>query len=248
MAHSGISNIGWTVILTTTLATAIMAEGGAVRIITGDTTGARPEHGYLLKPGEVITISPGLTVSGWAASDGTAVTYIEGISGPSAIPGADTWGWVDYNDVATISTPIDLTLANTQYQLTNDGAGTNTNLDHKPAGHADIWDTATNEFDFSSLKIGDVVTVRGDIMFHASGVNRGIEVFIELGSGHGSSFLLSVAQGQFKTAGDHQIVGLYKFYIGAEFIRANPGRILAASDNTGDSITVNGWFIETSIR
>lgn len=157
-------------------------------------------------------------------------------------------GWVDYADVATIASPIALTVADVKYELTNDGAGAHTNVAHKIAANGPIWDTATDRLDFTDLKVGDVITIRGDITFHSSGANRFITLFIELGEGSGTEVLLPVAAGQFKTAGDHQIVGLYTFYIGAEFIRANPARILASSDGTGDTVTVNGWFIKTEVR
>lgn len=157
-------------------------------------------------------------------------------------------GWADYNDVATIASPVALTVANTNYELTNDGAGSNTNKDHIPVGHGEIWDATTDRLDFSSLKVGDIVTIRGDITFHSSGANRAVQLAIELGTGSGTEVLLPVAAGQFKTAGDHQIVGLYSFYIGAAFIQSNPARILAQSDGTGDTVTVNGWFIKTEVR
>lgn len=158
------------------------------------------------------------------------------------------FGWVDYNDVETIASPIALVAANTKYELTNDGAGANTRTEFKVATHGPIWNTTTDRFDFSSLKVGDVITIRGDIIFHSTGINHFIQLSIELGTDSGSEILLPVAQGQFKTAGSHRIIGLYKFYIGAAFIQANPGRILAQSDATGDSVTVNGWFIETQVR
>ena len=157
-------------------------------------------------------------------------------------------GWADYNDLATIASPIALTVADTKYEMPNDGAGANTNIAHAVDGYGDIWDTATDRLDFTDLKIGDVVTIRADITFHSSGTNRAITLFVELGTGSGTEVILPVAAGQFKVAGDHQIVGLYSFYIGAEFIRANPARILASSDGVGDTVTVNGWFIKTEVR
>lgn len=160
----------------------------------------------------------------------------------------ERFGWVDYNDLETTASPIALTVAGTSYELTNDGAGANTRLEYKPATHGAIWNTITDRFDFSSLKIGDVISIRGDVTFHSSGANRVIQMFIELGTGSGSEVLLPVAQGTFKVAGSHRIIGLYKFYIGAAFIQANPARILAKSDGTGDTVTVNGWFIETQVR
>lgn len=160
----------------------------------------------------------------------------------------ERFGWVDYNDLGTTASPIALTVANTNYEMTNDGAGANTRTEYKPATHGAIWNTVTDRFDFTSLKVGDVVTIRGDVTFHTSGANRAVKMFIELATGSGSEILLPVAQGAFKTAGDHQMVGLYKFYIGAAFIQANPARILAQSDGTGDTVTVNGWFIETQVR
>lgn len=157
-------------------------------------------------------------------------------------------GWADYNDVATIAAPIALTLANTDYQLTNDGLGTHTNTAFQIDGHGDIWDVATDQFDFSSLKVGDVVTIRGDMVIHASGPTRDFFLSMIIGVGHASELKLDIGHHTFKTAGDYHVLGTYTFYIGADFVKNNPAKLMLQSDNTGDSVTVHGWFIKTEVR
>ena len=65
------------------------------------------------------------TVGQVLTSTGGAATF----QTPSTAPAAGTvsQGVYDYNDLATTSTPIPLTLAGTWYDLTNDGAGAFTN-------------------------------------------------------------------------------------------------------------------------
>lgn len=170
------------------------------------------------------------------------------MQGPFSSSSSNRFGWADYNDVATEAAPIPLTLANTNYQLTNDGLGAHTRKDYAIHGHGDIWDVATNTFDFSSLKLGDVVTLRGDMVLHASGPTRDFFLAMEIGVGSGSEIILDIGHHSFKNAGDYHVIGLYSFYIGADFVRDNPARLLLKSDNTGDSVTVHGWFIQTMVR
>lgn len=182
------------------------------------------------------------------------------------IPGAGLWGaiasllngnfndlkermgWADYNDVATIASPIALTLADTDYKLTNDGAGANTRSDFQITAHGDIWDVVADQFNFSSLKVGDLVTIRSDITMHSSGPTRDFRTTLVLGVGSGTEVELPVAVHSFKTAGDHRRTVIAEFYIGAAFVQTNPAELRIQSDNTGDTVTVTGWFIKTEVR
>ena len=52
-------------------------------------------------------------------------------------------GWWDHNDLTTQTTPINLAVANTRYDLTNDAAGPATNLTYGFTG-INIWNNSTN--------------------------------------------------------------------------------------------------------
>ena len=60
-------------------------------------------------------------------------------------------GWVDYEDSATTTTPINLT-QNVWTDLTNDKAGSGTITTYKPSFiTGDLWNSASNSLDFSEV-------------------------------------------------------------------------------------------------
>jgi hypothetical protein len=156
-------------------------------------------------------------------------------------------GWSDYNDAATASAPIALTVADTYYPLTNDELGGFTNKTYAIAGHGDIWDASSDEFDFSSLALGDTVDFRLDYTVTTTGANREICSKMALAIG-ASPYSLSLSRDYFKSAGTYQIVTWYSIYMGDSNTKGNPARFEVASDGTGDSVVVNGWYVRTQER
>ena len=74
----------------------------------------------------------------------------------------DQGGFAFYEDVATASTPINLS-QDTWTDLTNDKAGSGTLTTHKPSYiTGDLWDSATNTIDLSEVPIGKVILIRND--------------------------------------------------------------------------------------
>jgi len=154
-------------------------------------------------------------------------------------------GIYDYNDLATATTPIALTVAGTQYELTNDGAGANTNLLYPLSGMPDIWDTSTNRFDFtngSGLALGDTVDLRLTIAVTTTTANTAVDVDLELGVG------VTPYQVNILNAADKKAAGTYTFsiwtniYMGNSLTLDNPGRILASADKTGATVEISGWY------
>lgn len=152
-------------------------------------------------------------------------------------------GWWDYNDTATATTPIALSVAGTEYQLTNNGLGSFTNIAYALPGGPAIWNTATNYFNFTGLTVGDVVSTRIDIQVTTASANNVVDVLIEAGIG-GTSYKLKVGTFYFKSAGTYQIVFPASLYIGDANTKNNPARILAKNDTTGSTVRVNGWFTQ----
>lgn len=163
------------------------------------------------------------------------------------IPGTITQGWWDYQDTATGVTPIALTAANTQYELTNDGAGTFSNSTYGLSGITDIWDTSTNRFDFANgsvLQLGDTVDIRFDVEVTTTTANTAVDLHIELGVGSGSEYQLDIIPSTtIKTAGTYQLVRWVGYYMGNTTTLNYPARILARADTTGATVKVNGWYI-----
>lgn len=161
-------------------------------------------------------------------------------------PGVVSQGVYDYNDLTTASTPIPLSVANTQYEMTNDGAGAFTNLTYALPGLANIWDVATDRFDFNSgsvLRLGDTVDIRFDFEVVTSTANTAVEFDLELGIGGSAYQLVINPLTNFKTAGTYKIIRWIGIYMGDNNTLLNPARVLAKADSTGATVKVNGWYV-----
>lgn len=150
----------------------------------------------------------------------------------------------DYNDAATSTTPIALTLANTDYELTNDGAGTFTNTTYKLVDVGDIWNVSTNRFDWSGLSLGDTVDIRTDITWTSSGANQTLTLSLELGVGGNPYTIRWINDHLEKNSGTHRFTLWNSIYMGDINTLNNPARWLAQSDSTGTTIEVAGWYIK----
>lgn len=168
---------------------------------------------------------------------GTADLPITALADSFMISGVQQ-GIYDYADTATSTTPISLTLADTQYQLTNDG--TNSLSSYGLSGIDDIWDTSTNSFDFSGLDIGDTVDLRIDLDVTTTSTNTAFSLYIELGTGEQ---LPIVSEINYKAAGTYEIVRLFSVYIGSADTRDNAAKLYLKADSTGATVEVNGWYV-----
>ena len=96
-------------------------------------------------------------------------------------------GFFDYNDQATKTTPINVPGNLTKVIITNDGAGPFTNLNYKPTNVPNIWDTTTNFFDFTNLKLGDMVDIRLDVSVTTQTPNQQVIIDLDVAIG-GSAY------------------------------------------------------------
>lgn len=151
------------------------------------------------------------------------------------------FGWENHQDVTTASTPIPLTLANTWYDLTNDGAGAFTLHTSPPqiSGVGPLWDNVAQEFDFSTLDVYDEVRFRFDITVNTSGVNRNIDCRLAFLSGFVAENIFM--ERYYKNAGAHQLFVEFSFAMFNAATRDGPAKFQVRSDGTGDTVTVNGW-------
>lgn len=157
---------------------------------------------------------------------------------------ASSWGWQDWNHNGSSQT---LTTGGTFYQLENDGAGSYSSTTYKVSGHGNIWDTSSDQFDFSDLSVGDEVTVRLDFEVTTTGANSVISTRLELSIGS-SPFYLYLPDQQFKSSGTYNYTVTKPFYIGSTAVRDNPAEVQMSSDNSGDSVLVKGWYVKTQVR
>ena len=148
--------------------------------------------------------------------------------------------WFDANDTATAATPITHIGTATDTYLTNDALGTDTTA-YNPDGKALLWNTSTNAFDFTSLKIGDIVNLRIDLEISNAAAQE-VDLKMLLGEGSATEFEKSIVHAYYKTAATGtNVTGIYQFYIGNDNTRNNPGRIRFSSLDSA-TITVIGWF------
>jgi len=157
-----------------------------------------------------------------------------------AVPGDNLFGGsFDVQDVATVTTKIVIPGTGTFTQLTNDGAGTLTNNLFAPIGITELWNTSNDNFDFSQLKLGDVVHIRADIEVITASPNTEIELRLEAG--------IDVVA--FPVSWDHQLYGAVGMFplVRSSFITMQTTTILDGKaefqlkSDKACTVQVNGW-------
>ena len=172
------------VINATTTAPPVSPSDGDTYIVAATATGAWAGTENQIAAwfdGQWIFLDP---VTGWMCYNQDTDTHLK-FNGTAWVfafsASGDQFGWQNYEDVTTQSTPIALTVADTWYDLTNDGAGSLSSEVFAPNGNGPIWDTATNAFDFTDLAVGDIVRIRVDVEFVTSATNHRVEMRLTFG-------------------------------------------------------------------
>jgi hypothetical protein len=148
--------------------------------------------------------------------------------------------WFDANDTATTATPIVHSAGATNTYLTNNAAGTSTNT-YNPDLKAVLWNTATNKFDFTSLKIGDTVFFRVDINLTNAAAQE-VDLFMSIAEGSGAPYEKNISHTYFKTASTlANDTEVFEIYIGDEATRTGGARFRFGSVAAA-TIVVNGWY------
>jgi hypothetical protein len=165
-------------------------------------------------------------------------------NGVAEIAGTTKTFWFYSSDVTTLTAPISHTGGAQDTYLTNDAAGTITES-YNPDGNDSIWDVSTQTFDFSSLKIGDVVEFRIDLVID-HGAAQELDVLIDVAEGHADAYTLNVNHSYYKTAStDIPWNSLFRLYIGNDFTKNNPARLRLASADAA-TIHIAGWFVQVT--
>jgi hypothetical protein len=156
-------------------------------------------------------------------------------------------GLFDYNDLATSTTPISVTGGTGFVTITNDGLGSFTNKTYKPFGFSDIWNTSTNQFDWSDLSLGDMVDIRIDLEVTTTSPNQEVEVDLFLAFGDVSEYSIPFFKGSFKNADTHDINRFNGIYMGDSTTLSNPAEFMIASDDDC-TVLVRGWYVKVIKR
>ena len=166
------------------------------------------------------------------------VTTIKGYIGTES-PDSFSGGWADYADFATTGTPLNVTAVYSV--MTNDGLGVNTNTSYLPEGVTQLWDSSTNSFDWSELKVGDMIDIRLDVSITTITNNTAVDVDLFMGTG-GSVDVPFISAQNFKTAGTYNLIRYQGLYIGSEDVRDNAAQLKIKADNNCTCV-VNGWYV-----
>ena len=140
-------------------------------------------------------------------------------------------GFFDYNDLATQTTPISVTGGAGFVVITNDGLGPFTNKTYRPSSVSEIFNTTTNQFDFTDLKLGDMIDFRFDIEITTTSPNQDIEFDLFLGVGAGE-YVIPIVSGSIKSAGVHTLNRFTGIYMGDNNTLLSPGELkISSPDN-----------------
>lgn len=162
----------------------------------------------------------------------------------ASITGFTKTFWFYDNDTATASTPITHAGGASDTYLTNNAVGSDT-TSYNPDSNDVLWDPATNKFDFSSLKIGDIVDFRVDLFVNNAAAQE-IDLIMSLGEGVGA-YELPVGHKYYKTAATGTpVVFSFQVFIGGESTRTGSARFRLSSAAAA-SVTVRGWLTRATV-
>ena len=157
----------------------------------------------------------------------------------NTIPTSGTWGaiaallngnfiragWYNYGDSAVAQSIS----ANTTTKLNNDGLSIITG-EQPIGGVTGLWNATTNQFDFSSLEIGDIVIVRPAVFVTTSAQNQNVLLDMQFGIG-GTTYELLFEDRDYKSVvTGRQLTSPQIFYIGDANTRDNPAEMRIRSD------------------
>lgn len=176
------------------------------------------------------------------------MTILSGIIGGGASFPSDGCriGFADYNDLATVTTPISVPGGLVDIDITNDGLGPFTNKSYLPTGITDVWDSTINAFDWSGLKFGDMVDIRLDLVVTTSSPNQLVIVDLLLGVG-GGQYSIPFISTSFKNAGAQSINRYNGVYMGDANTINNGAKFVIRSDSIA-TLKVNGWYCKILTR
>lgn len=155
------------------------------------------------------------------------------------------FGWADYNDSATSTTPITV-LSGIETALTNDSLGARTTETYLPEGVSSLWNAGTGYFDFSSLPLGATVDIRFDIAVTTTAPNQTVDVNLNLDIG-GSPYSIPFIFREYKSAETHKASIMSGVYMGNTGTVNNPAQFVITSDDDA-TVVVNGWYVRVIKR
>lgn len=144
-------------------------------------------------------------------------------------------------DYSSSLSAVEYVNTNHNLKLLNDGLGIYTNK--KYAKQRELWNTVTNQFDFSNSKLGDEVLIRIDLNVTTMMDNQEINLIANIGClPDGEGYKMNFYKNIIKNKGKHNIISNFNLYIGNEYILNNPSELLFSSDNEA-TVQLTGFYI-----
>lgn len=156
----------------------------------------------------------------------------------SYIPPADnlSGGWANYINGDT--TPINVP-ANTPTKLTLD-ADSGVILDqYLPIGVSSVWDSENSQFDFSQLKIGDMIDIRVDGSLTNTGFNESFVLNLVAGIGSGSEFTLPFASGVRLFSGTSPVSRYNGVFVGSQALIDFPSELQVVTTDASSGFLID---------
>ena len=167
------------------------------------------------------------------------------VANTSLITGFTKTHWFNANDTATAATPIAHGAGATNTYLTNDALGPQT-TSYNPDSKAVLWNPSTGKFDFSSLKIGDLVKFRVDLTISNAAAQE-VDLFMSLAEGQVTPYESNIDHTYYQTASaSRPLTANFEVYIGNEITKNGGARFRFGSISTA-TIIVSGWFYKVTV-
>jgi hypothetical protein len=152
--------------------------------------------------------------------------------------------WFYPADTATSATPITHSAGSATTYLTNNALATRT-TSFNPDANDNLWNPSTNKFDFSSLKIGDIVEFRVDLLVNNAAAQE-INVVMDVAEGTATAYPLNVNHAYYKTASTSvPITAMFRLYIGDADTKDSSARFRLTSVDAA-SVVVEGWLVQVT--
>jgi hypothetical protein len=152
--------------------------------------------------------------------------------------------WFYPADTATATTPITHGAGSTTTYLTNNALAART-TSFNPDSKDNLWNASTNKFDFSSLKIGDIVEFRVDLLVDHAAAQE-LNIVVDVAEGGSAPYTLNVNHAYYKTASTNvPITAMFRLYIGNDDTRTHSARFRLTS-LAAASVVVEGWLVQVT--
>ena len=152
-------------------------------------------------------------------------------------------GFANYSDLATGTTAITHNGVQGWLKLTNDAADVATNTSFLPSSVTSLWNTTTNQVDFTEMSIGSMFEIRADIIVTTSAVSQSVSVQLSMAIGSGIDFVINSSTSLYKAPGTYNLSIPFSGFLASTNTTNFPAEIQFDSTDSAD-IEVIGWFIK----